>query len=82
MESYDVYSYYRDEREGYKMSLILMSQSSRMGKNNQTIKKEEYQDLGTCKNCQYQGNCPFGSQCSRSCFLDKKKKSVDRFKLK
>ena len=63
------------------MSLILMSQSSRIGKNNKATKKE-YQDLGTCKNCQYQGNCPFSSQCSRSCFSDKKKKTVDKFKLK
>ena len=63
------------------MSLLLMSQSSRMGRHNQTTKKE-YQDLGTCKNCRYQGDCPFRSQCSRSCFSDKKKKTIDKFKLK
>ena len=63
------------------MSLLLMSQSSRIGRNNQTTKKE-YQDLGTCKNCKYQGDCSFGSQCSRSCFLKKNEKSVDKFKLK
>ena len=63
------------------MSLLLMSQSSRIGRNNQ-IAKKEYQDLGTCKNCRYQGDCPFSSQCSRSCFSNKNKKSVDKFQLK
>ena len=63
------------------MSLLLLSQSSRIGKNN-TATKKEYQDLGTCKNCKYQGDCPFSGQCSRSCFSNKNKNSVDKFKLK
>ena len=75
-----VYTLIIEMREEYKMSLLLMSQASRMRRSNQTTQKE-YQDLGTCKNCKYQGNCPFGSQCSRSCFSNKQK-SVDKFKLK
>lgn len=49
--------------------------------------QEQLKDEGTCKNCKYQGNCPYsGGECSRSyyhkIYSDKIKKSIDRFTLK
>lgn len=49
--------------------------------------QEQLQDVGTCKNCARQGNCPYSDgTCSRSyyhkIYSDKKKISVDKFILK
>lgn len=67
------------------MSLLLMSSAHRMNvvhNRMEQLKKDE----GTCKNCKYQGNCPYsGGECSRAyyhkIYKDKIKKSVDKFTL-
>lgn len=66
--------------------LLLMSSASRtIALKNK--KEQELKDEGTCKNCKYQGDCPYSNGvCSRAyyhkIYSDKKEKSVDKFVLK
>ena len=69
------------------MSLLLMSSASRMNKIKSTNNATAKEDVGTCKNCVHQGNCPYtDGTCTRAyyhkIYSDKKEKSVDKFKLK
>lgn len=69
------------------MSATLLMMSSHFNHFNNT-NKEKLTDEGTCKNCKYQGNCPYlDGSCSRAyslnfCSLPKGKECIDRFVLK
>ena len=69
------------------MSATLLIMSSHFN-HSINVNKKNLIDEGTCKNCTYQGNCPYlDGSCSRayrSKFYSssKNKKCIDRFVLK
>lgn len=67
--------------------LLLMSSASRTIALKNKENQEGLKDEGTCKNCKYQGDCPYSDGvCSRAyyhkIYSDKKEKSIDKFILK
>ena len=69
------------------MSATLLIMSSHFN-HSINVNKKNLIDEGTCKNCKYQGNCPYlDGSCSRAYRLNfyspsKNKKCIDRFVLK
>ena len=69
------------------MSATLLIMSSHFN-HSTNVNKKNLIDEGTCKNCKYQGNCPYlDGSCSRAYRLNfyspsKNKECIDRFVLK
>ena len=76
-----------NKREVFSMSATLLIMSSHFN-HSINVNKKNLIDEGTCKNCKYQGNCPYlDGSCLRAYRLNfyspsKNKKCIDRFVLK